>query len=103
VKRILVRYRTRPDQAETNSRLIENVFAELRERSPADVRYATFRLADGTFVHIFESETDAASLLELEAFRRFQSGIKERSVEPPVVADATIVGDYRMLAGGAGR
>jgi hypothetical protein len=33
----------------------------------------------------------------LEAFRSFQSGIKERCMEPPRSADATIIGNYRMI------
>jgi hypothetical protein len=37
--------------------------------------------------------------LALEAFRAFQSGIKERCIEPPQAGEVTIVGNYRMLGG----
>jgi hypothetical protein len=33
----------------------------------------------------------------MEAFRRFQSGIRERCIEPPQPLEATVVGNYRML------
>ena len=31
------------------------------------------------------------------AFQAFQNGIRERCAEPPLVREATIVGNYRML------
>ena len=46
-----VRYRTKPEQADENARLIGQVFEELRAKAPQDVRYLSLRLADGTFVH----------------------------------------------------
>ncbi len=97
MKRMLVRYRTKPERAEENQRLIEGVFAELRARSPDGVRYLALRLTDGTFVHLVESDA-ASPLPSLPAFQAFQSGLKERQAEPAQFNDATIVGNYRMLA-----
>ncbi len=34
---------------------------------------------------------------KLEGVRYFQSGIRERCIEPPLAQGATIVGNYRML------
>src|SRR5471032_1508112 len=52
-KTVVVRYRTRPDAAEENARLVEGVFASLAELEPDGFRNATYRLADGvTFVHV---------------------------------------------------
>jgi hypothetical protein len=101
MKRTLVRYRTRPDMAQENQRLIEKVFQELRAKSPQDVRYLALRLGDGTFVHfsMVESDDGANPIPGLEAFRSFQNGITERCIEPPQPGDATIVGYYRMLGG----
>jgi hypothetical protein len=100
MKRTVVRYKTRPDQADENARLIERTFAELRTKGPQDVRYLALRLADGTFVHFSVSDTaDGKSPIpSLDAFRAFQAGIKERCLEPPQSSDVTIVGNYRMLA-----
>ena len=51
-----------------------------------------------TFVHLVETtEGDASPLTRLAAFQVFQSGIRDRCAEPPLVRQATIVGNYRML------
>ena len=51
MKRTLVRYRTKPEQAEENEHLIGKVFQELQAKSPDSVRYLALRLDDGTFLH----------------------------------------------------
>src|SRR5689334_11228356 len=97
MKRTLVRYKTKPEEAQASQRLIETVFEELRAKSPAGVRYLALRLGDGTFVHFAMTEDGAPPIPGLEAFRAFQSGIKERCLEPPQSGEPTIVGNYRML------
>jgi hypothetical protein len=99
MKRTLIRYKTKPDRAQENQRLIEGVFEELNAKSPDGVRYLVLRLDDGTFVHFVAVDPKVAvtSIPELEAFRVFQSGHKERCIEPPQPGAATIVGNYRML------
>jgi hypothetical protein len=99
MKRTLIRYKAKPDQARENQRLIEGVFEELNARSPDGVRYLVLRLDDGTFVHFVTIDPKVAvtSIPELEAFRLFQSGHKDRCIEPPQSGVATIVGNYRML------
>jgi hypothetical protein len=100
MKRTLIRYKARPERAEENEALIKNVFKELQEKSPEDVRYLVIKLADGTFVHFVGVETKDGSnpIPALDAFRSFQNGIKDRCMEPAQSGDATIVGNYRMLA-----
>ncbi len=98
MKRTVVRYQAKPEQAEENQRLIGAVFRELEARAPAGVRYLVLRLADGTFVHFAAVEPGAASVTTLDAFRTFQSGVPARSIAPPQAAEATIVGNYHMLA-----
>jgi hypothetical protein len=99
VKQTLVRYKTKPEQAQENERLIEAVFRELRVRSPDGLRYLALKLTDGTFVHfvMFEKEKDGSALTRSEAFRAFQGGIKERCLELPQAQEAMIVGNYRMI------
>jgi hypothetical protein len=41
----VIRYRTKPEHADENERLVRAVFAELVEEDPAGLHYATFRLA----------------------------------------------------------
>jgi hypothetical protein len=99
MKRTLVRYQAKPEQVQENERLIENVFQELHAKSPNGVRYLALKLGDGTFVHfsMVESNDAGSPIVALDAFRTFQSGIKERCIEPAQFGDVTIVGNYRML------
>jgi hypothetical protein len=93
----IVRYRTRPEAADENQRLVEKVFAELDAEDPGGVCYATFRLADGvSFVHVVVHEGDADPLGESAAFAAFQQGIADRVTEPPKAEEATLVGSYRF-------
>ncbi|WP_205354725.1 hypothetical protein [Embleya scabrispora] len=67
-----IRYRTKPEAAEENQRLIENVFAEPESTAPPGLRYSSFRLTDGvTFVHV----VDGDGLAESAAFREFQRNL----------------------------
>jgi hypothetical protein len=97
---VVVRYTTRVDAADENQRLVEKVFAELAANDPGGLRYATFRLADGvTFVHVAFVEGDDNPLSRTAAFAEFQRELGQRCVDPPVAADATLVGSYRFLPG----
>src|SRR5579885_1970949 len=98
---IVVRYKTKPEAAEENQRLVEDVFAELDAANATAFAYASFRLGDGvSFVHVVveeEGET-TVSLADLPAFQRFQAGIAERCEEQPVAMGATVVGAHRFLS-----
>ena len=99
MKRTLIRYRTKPDMADKNAALIAAVFAELKAANPEGIRYLSLRLEDDMFVHLVETTTDDGSnaLTKLPAFQAFQSGVRERCAEPPLVRAVAIVGNYRML------
>ena len=99
MKRTLIRYRTKPELAGRNAELIAGVFEELKAVKPDGVRYLSLRLDDDTFVHFVEAESDSANVVPgLAAFKAFQSGIRERCIEPPQAGGATIIGNYRMLS-----
>ena len=99
MRRTVIRYKTRPDMADRNAELVAAVFAELKAARPEGLRYMSVRLEDDTFIHFVETTTEdgASALPKLATFAAFQSGIRERCVEPPVPKGATIVGNYRML------
>jgi len=99
MKRTVIRYKTKPDMADRNAELVAAVFAELKAARPEGLRYLSLRLEDDTFIHFVETaaEDGASALPKLAAFAAFQSGIRERCAEPPLVKGATIVGNYRML------
>jgi hypothetical protein len=98
MKRTLIRYKTKPDAADQNAGLIAKVFEELRAKAPNGVRYLSLRLDDDSFIHFVEAEEGSTPLPSLDAFKAFQSGIRERCIEPPLSGQVTIVGNYRMLA-----
>ena len=98
MKRTLIRYKTKPELADKNAELIAKVFDELKAAKPEGIRYLSLRLEDDTFVHFVEAESESANALPgLAAFKAFQSGIRDRCIEPPVAGSVTIVGNYRML------
>ena len=102
MRRIMLRYKVKPDQADANTKLVEAVYDELHRSRPAGFRYATFRLDDGlTFVHLAITETDDGSnpLSGIQAFGRFQEGIAERCDEPPVATEVHEVGSFRLFGG----
>lgn len=96
---IVVQYRPKADQADHNQQLVADVFAELNATDPAGVRYATFRLDDGSFIHIADVAADPNPLGQTAAFAAFQDGIAERCEpgEGPNPQPATLVGNYRLL------
>jgi len=93
----IVRYRTTPETAEENQRLIEDVYAELTESAPDGFHYTTFRLADQvSFVHVAVLDGDDNPLTRSAAFATFQEDLPARVVEPPDPIAATRVGSYRF-------
>lgn len=96
----LIRYKTKPERAQENQRLVEKVYEELAARDPGGVRYATLRLEDGvTFVHIFMTDSDDGpnTLGGIAAFTAFQKELAERCDEQPVAQSASVIGSYRLL------
>ena len=95
----LVRYRTKPELADENERLIREVFAELVQEDPDGLQYAAFRLDDGvSFVHVAVLDGDENPLTNSPAFAAFQAGVSERCAEGPISADATAIGNFRLLS-----
>ncbi len=95
----VVRYRTTPDQADENERLVREVFAELAESKPDGLQYVTFRLDDGvSFVHVAVLDGDVNPLVSSPAFAAFQADIGARCVEDPAPAAATAIGNFRLLS-----
>lgn len=102
MRTVVVRYRPRPERADENQRLVEAVFAELAKTRPDGLRYATLRLADGTFVHIADLEGEPNPLADVAAFAAFQDGLAKRceTGAGPDPQPAEVVGSYRLLADG---
>jgi hypothetical protein len=97
MKRVMVRYKVKPDRVAENEVLVRAVYDELQRTDPDGIRYATFRLDDGvSFAHIAFTEEGPNPLAEVAAFARFQENIRDRLDEGPVVAQLTEIGSYRL-------
>jgi hypothetical protein len=97
----VIRYRTKPECADENARLIAAVFEELAEHDTAGIRYTALRLDDGvTFLHVAVLDADDNPLASSAAFAAFQSDIGSRLDEGPYPATATVVGSHGGAIGG---
>lgn len=95
----VVRYRPKADRADENQRLVEEVFAELNAADPGGIRYATFKLADGTWVHVADITTAVNPLTGMQAFAAFTAALDDRCEEGegPNPQPAEVVGSYRFF------
>jgi hypothetical protein len=97
MKRVMVQYKVKPDRVAENEQLVGAVYAELAAKEPDGLRYGTFKLPDGvSFVHLAAHE-DENPLQQIEAFQRFQEGIRDRCDEPPAVSALEEIGSYRLM------
>ena len=95
----VIRYRTKPESADENERLIREVFAELAKQNPDGLRYAACRRDDGvSFLQVAVLDAEENPLTAAAVCGEFQSGIQDRCAEGPIPADETIVGSYRLVS-----
>ena len=101
MQHVMVRYTVKPERADENQRLVEQVFAELARTAPPGMQYSSYRLDDGvTFVHVYahESADGHNPLPELAAFQAFRAGLAERCEVAPVRTPLHEVGSYGFSA-----
>ena len=95
MRRVMVRYKVKPEQVARNEELVRAVYEELHRVEPGGLRYATFKLPDGvTFIHLADTDGEDNPLTRLGAFKAFQDGVRERCDEPPVVSELSEVGSF---------
>lgn len=93
MRRVIVRYKVKPERLEEHEALIRAVYEELARTKPAGLRYAAFK--DGlSFTHVSFIEGTSNPLNDSPAFKAFTSNIGERVDEKPVTTDVTEVGSY---------
>jgi hypothetical protein len=100
IKKTIARYKVQATKVTENETLVKEVYKQLHQEKIEGFHYSTFKLEDGvTFIHIALSDTDEANkaFTNLQAFKNFQAGIKERCDELPVVSAATEVGSYNFV------
>ncbi len=95
MRRVVVRYRVKPERVEEHEALIRGVFAELAEKKPEGLRYGAFKQKDGvSFLHVAFVSAEKNPLQELAAFNKFTANIAERCDEAPVTTELAEVGVY---------
>ncbi len=104
MKTIMVQYKTTEALADENAALVRAVFDELAAVRPGGIRYASYRRAgDANFVHIATIDTPNENPLSaLPSFKNFQSQLRARCVEAPVVTELSRLGSYGEGAYGEG-
>lgn len=97
MKQVIVNYKVKAGMETENELLVRAVYRELKEKKPAGVHYATYKLPDGvSFMHIGIYETTEAHDLfaNLSSFKKFQEKVKDRCAEPPVLTPMEVIGSY---------
>jgi hypothetical protein len=98
VKRVMVRYKVKPDRAAENEELVRDVYDELLRTRPDGLRYATFQLPDGmSFLHLTETKDGRDPLSTVQAFERFREDIADRCEQAPVVTELDVIGSFRLF------
>ncbi len=99
MKRLMVRYKVKPEHVAENEELVRGVYDELHRTDPTGFGYATFALDDGvSFVHLVnEGAEGSISLTDLPAFKRFVEHIGDRCDEPPVTTILREIGSFHLF------
>ena len=96
MRQVMVRYKVKPERVAENEELVRAVYAELHERAPDGLRYATYALEDGvSFVHVATTQDGENPLGQVQASKRFTADIAARCDEPPVTSVLREIGSYR--------
>jgi hypothetical protein len=95
MRRVMVRYRVKPDRVVEHEALIRAVFDELAKTAPAGIRYGAFKQPDGvSFVHLAFVAAEKNPLEAIAAFKAFTAQIKDRCDEPPVTVELAQLGGF---------
>lgn len=98
MKRVMIRYKVKPDRAAENEQLVSAIYDELHRTRPEGLRYGAFQLPDGvSFVHLAETEDGRDPLSDLPAFEQFRDGIGDRCEEAPVATESRMIGSFRLF------
>jgi hypothetical protein len=94
----IVRAAIKPEHAADLEAAAGKVFTALGEHEPGGLRYASLRMADGSYLIILEVEDGTENPLpSIAAFQEFQAGLGGWLSGAPVMETASVVGSYRVL------
>ena len=97
MRRVIVRYKVKPERVVEHEGLIRAVFEDLARTRPEGLRYGAYRQPDGvSFVHVAFIAGDQNPLDASAAFKAFVAGVKDRCDELPVTTALDEVGAYGL-------
>ena len=97
MRKVIVRYRVKPERVVEHEALIHAVFAELAGAAPEGFRYGAYKQPDGvSFVHVAVIKVAENPLDKSPAFKAFVEHIRERCDELPATTELTEVGAYGL-------
>lgn len=96
----VIRYGVKEDGVAENRALVAKVFQELAASAPDGLQYLVLELDDREFLHIVgrADDNEVSPLPGLAAFKAFTANHADRRSTPISRSQASILGDYRMLA-----
>lgn len=100
MKKVVIRYKVHADKVTLNETLVKAVYKQLHEENLEGFQYITFKMEDGvSFIHIAFSDNEQANkaFSNLPAFKNFQTDIKDRCKELPVVTPVAVIDHYNFL------
>lgn len=101
MKAVRVQYTVKPEYVEQNKANVQGVMDDLRNNPIEGMRYSTFYLGEGSFMHLNVcNDQETMSLLgERDSFKHFRSGLKASGpVSPPKAEPMNYVGSsYDIL------
>jgi hypothetical protein len=93
----IVRAAIKPGHTADLEAAAAKVFTALGELQPPGLRYASLRVAAGSYLILLEVEDGAENPLpSIAAFQEFQAGLQGWLAGPPVIESASVVGSYRV-------
>lgn len=91
----IMRYQIKPDQLDVHLTLLRAVYAELAERGPDGLVWATYQLDQPTqFVEVVSGPDLPNPLPHLPAFQTYRAGLEDRCETQPQFTEANQIGSY---------
>jgi hypothetical protein len=97
MRRVMVRYKVKPERVAEHEALVRAVFDELARTAPPGLRYGAYKQPDGvSFVHVAFVAAERNPLDDCAAFKAFTANIRERCDDPPATAGLEEIGAFGL-------
>jgi hypothetical protein len=94
MKIVKVEYQVMPEFVEVNKQNIEKVMQGLKQKNIQSMKYASYYLGEGRFMHFnITAGENFSELNELPEFKNFQAALKaSQPISAPKASDLSLVG-----------